>query len=107
MRLPSRVWLVSRKPASQCLLRQHKTPLLWSIYHTIPQKGLKKLMVDNGEWWFMLVEKEVAFVKVQPRKGGSFMVTIPKEAVNLLRVKDGERLKVFVDVENRRLLYQL
>jgi len=54
-----------------------------------------------------LVEKEVAFVKVQPRKGGSFMVTIPKEAVKLLAIKDSERLKVSVDVENRRVVYQL
>ena len=54
-----------------------------------------------------VVETEVAFVKVQPRKGGSFMVTIPKEAVKLLGIKNGERLKVFVDVENRRIAYQL
>lgn len=30
-----------------------------------------------------------------------------KEAVNLLEIKDGERLKVSVDVENRRILYRL
>jgi len=55
----------------------------------------------------MLVEREVAFVKLQPRKGGSFMVTVPKEIMNLLGLSDRERLKVLVDVEKRRLIYQL
>jgi len=55
----------------------------------------------------MLVEREVAFVKLQPRKGGSFMVTVPKDVVKLLGLSDRERLKVLVDVEKRRLVYQI
>ena len=54
-----------------------------------------------------MVEVEVAFVKVQPRKGGSFMVTIPKDAVKMLGIKDNERMKVFVDEELKRVTYQL
>ncbi len=52
-------------------------------------------------------EKEIAFVKVQPRKSGSFMVTIPSDAAKILGIKDNERLKVLVDPENKRLIYQL
>jgi len=54
-----------------------------------------------------LVEKEVDFVKVQLRKGGSFMVTVPKAIVRLLGIKGGETLKVLIDVDNRRIVYQL
>ena len=54
-----------------------------------------------------MVEKEMAFVKVQPRKAGSFMVTIPRDAVRELGIVDNERLKVLVDVEMKRIVYQL
>jgi len=54
-----------------------------------------------------MVEEEVAFVKVQPRKAGSFMVTIPAEAVRRLEIKRKDRLKVLVDKEERRIIYQL
>ena len=54
-----------------------------------------------------MVEEEVAFVKVQPRKAGSFMVTIPVEAVRMLELKGEDRLKVLVDKEKRRIIYQL
>lgn len=54
-----------------------------------------------------MVEKEIAFVKVQPRKAGNFMVTIPKEVVHKLGIFDNERLKVLVDVERKRIIYQL
>ena len=54
-----------------------------------------------------MVEVEVDFVKVQPRKGGSFMVTIPKDAVRMIGIVDHERLKVSVDVEKKRIIYQL
>jgi antitoxin component of MazEF toxin-antitoxin module len=53
------------------------------------------------------VEKEVDFVKVQPRKSGSFMVTIPSAAVKELGIKDNERLKVLIDPESRRIIYEL
>ena len=36
-----------------------------------------------------MVEKEVAFVKVQPRKRGGFMVTLPKPIARLLDIKGG------------------
>ncbi len=54
-----------------------------------------------------MVEKEVAFVKVQPRKAGGFMVTIPREAVRRLEIKREDRLKVLVDKEKRCIIYQL
>ncbi len=53
-----------------------------------------------------MVEEEVAFVKVQPRKAGSFMVTIPMEAVKRLEIKRDDRLKVLVDKEKRCIIYQ-
>jgi len=54
-----------------------------------------------------MVEREVDFVNVQPRKGGSFMVTIPSLAVKELGIKDRERLKVIIDIEKKRVIYQL
>lgn len=49
---------------------------------------------------------EVDFVKIQLRKSGSFMVTIPKQAVEALELKGGERLKVLIDKENKKIIYQ-
>jgi len=49
----------------------------------------------------------VSFVKVQPRKAGGFMVTIPMEAVKRLKIKREDRLKVLVDKEKRCIIYQL
>ena len=54
-----------------------------------------------------MVEEEVAFVKVQLRKAGSFMVTIPIEAVRKLDIKREDRLKVLVDKEKRCIIYQI
>jgi len=54
----------------------------------------------------MLTETEIDFVKVQLRRSGSFMVTIPKQAVNMLDLKSGERLKVSVDKESKKIIYQ-
>jgi antitoxin component of MazEF toxin-antitoxin module len=54
----------------------------------------------------MLTETEIDFVKVQLRRSGSFMVTIPKQAVNILDLKGGERLKVSVDKESKKIIYQ-
>ena len=48
----------------------------------------------------------MAFVKIQPRKSGSFMVTIPKDAIRILDIKDNERMKVLVDQEKKRVIYQ-
>ena len=52
------------------------------------------------------MEQEIDFIKVQLRKSGSFMITIPKQAVETLNLKSGERLKVFIDKEYKRIIYQ-
>jgi bifunctional DNA-binding transcriptional regulator/antitoxin component of YhaV-PrlF toxin-antitoxin module len=54
-----------------------------------------------------LVEKEIAFVKVQLRKAGNFMVTIPKDAAKAIGIIDNERLKVFIDIDKKRIIYEL
>jgi len=51
-------------------------------------------------------EQEIAFVKVQPRKAGNFMVTLPAEVVAILKIKDNERVKVVFDKDKRRVIYQ-
>ena len=51
-------------------------------------------------------EEEIAFVKVQPRKAGNFMVTLPIEVANALKLKDNERAKVLFDREKKRVIYQ-
>ena len=55
----------------------------------------------------MVGELEVAFVKVQPRARGNYMVTVPNEAVKLLGIKDNERTKVYVDKEKRRVIFEI
>jgi bifunctional DNA-binding transcriptional regulator/antitoxin component of YhaV-PrlF toxin-antitoxin module len=55
----------------------------------------------------VVVETEVAFVKVQPRARGNYMVTIPREAVKMLGIKDNERTKVYVDKEKRRAIFEI
>ena len=54
-----------------------------------------------------MTEIEVAFVKIQPRARGNFMVTVPNEAVRFLGIKDNERTKVYVDKEKRRVIYEI
>ncbi len=53
-----------------------------------------------------MTEMEIDFVKVQLRKSGSYMVTIPKKAVESLGIKGGDALKVLVDQEIKRIIYQ-
>jgi len=55
-----------------------------------------------------MVEEEVAFVKTQPRKSGSIMITIPAEAVKKLGIKkeDRRKIKVLIDEDKKRLIYQ-
>lgn len=55
----------------------------------------------------MVVEIEVAFVKVQPRARGNYMVTIPSEAVKILGIKDNERTKVYVEKEKKRVIFEI
>jgi bifunctional DNA-binding transcriptional regulator/antitoxin component of YhaV-PrlF toxin-antitoxin module len=52
-------------------------------------------------------EVEVAFVKVQQRARGNYMVTIPSEAVKMLGIKDNERTKVYVDKEKKKIIFEL
>jgi len=52
------------------------------------------------------MEMEIDFVKVQLRKSGSFMITIPKQAAEMLNIKSGDRLKVSIDKENKKIIYQ-
>ena len=59
--------------------------------------------------WLMVVvlpEEEVAFVKVQPRKAGNFMVTLPAEVASILKLKDNEKVKVLFDRDKKRVIYQ-
>jgi hypothetical protein len=53
-----------------------------------------------------LPEEEVAFVKVQPRKAGNFMMTLPADIAVTLKLKDNERVKVLFDRERKRVIYQ-
>jgi len=55
----------------------------------------------------MVSEIEVAFVKVQPRARGNYMVTIPSEAVKMLGIKNNERTKVYVDKEKKRVIFEI
>jgi bifunctional DNA-binding transcriptional regulator/antitoxin component of YhaV-PrlF toxin-antitoxin module len=54
-----------------------------------------------------VADAEVAFVKIQPRARGSYMVTIPREAVKMLGIKDNERTKVYVDKEKKRVIFEI
>jgi hypothetical protein len=46
-------------------------------------------------------EEGVAFVKVQPRIAGDFMVTLPADVAAALKLKDNERVKVLFDREKK------
>jgi bifunctional DNA-binding transcriptional regulator/antitoxin component of YhaV-PrlF toxin-antitoxin module len=55
----------------------------------------------------VVVDIEVAFVKVQPRARGNYMVTIPSDAVKMLGIKDNERTKVYVDKDKKRVIFEI
>ncbi len=50
---------------------------------------------------------EIDFVKIQKRVGGSFLVTIPSDAVKALKIVDNERMKVLLDKEGKRVIFEL
>jgi antitoxin component of MazEF toxin-antitoxin module len=50
---------------------------------------------------------EIDFVKIQKRVGGSFLVTIPSEAVKALRIVDNDKMKVLMDREAKRVIFEL
>ena len=52
-------------------------------------------------------EIEIGKVKIQPRKAGGFMITLPMAAAKILQIKGNEQLRVFLDFENRRVIYEL
>lgn len=54
-----------------------------------------------------MVRVEMSTVKVQPRKAGGFMVTIPVAVTKLIGIKDSEILNVFVDIDKREIIYKL
>ena len=54
-----------------------------------------------------MVELEVGKVKIQKRKGGSFLVTIPSAAVKILQIKDNEFMTVSVDVDDSSVTFKL
>jgi len=51
--------------------------------------------------------KEIDIVKVQRRPTGSFMVTIPIEVIRDFDIKSGEKAKVLVEQEPKRIIYEL
>jgi hypothetical protein len=60
-------------------------------------------MVVDGE---PTLEEEIAFVKVQKRVAGNFMVTIPGDIVANLKLKGGEKVKVLYDKGEKKVVFQ-
>jgi len=56
-----------------------------------------------------MVRRELKTVKVQARKGlsNTCIVTIPKPIVTLLGIKQGDRLKVYMDIEKKEIIYKI
>ena len=54
-----------------------------------------------------MVKAEMGSVKIQPRKAGGFMITLPKAIVRGLELNGNEKMKVFVDFEKREVIYKL
>jgi hypothetical protein len=54
-----------------------------------------------------MVKAEIGTVKVQPRKTGGYMVTIPVAAIRGLGIKDNEDMTVYVDFDNKEITYKL
>ena len=55
---------------------------------------------------YMALE-EIDFVTIQKRVAGSYLVTIPAPAIKALGIKDSERMKVYLDRENSRVVFEL
>ena len=52
------------------------------------------------------MEELIDLVRIQARKAGNYMATIPADIVSVLKPKPGERVKVFFDKEKKRVIYQ-
>ncbi len=52
--------------------------------------------------------KEVKILTILGKPPGRFLLTIPKrEIAQTLGIKGGEKVKVYVDSEKRRIMYEL
>jgi hypothetical protein len=54
-----------------------------------------------------MVRVQAGTVKLQPRKAGGFMLTLPISIARGLSLNDNVKLKVFVDYEEREIVYKL
>lgn len=54
-----------------------------------------------------LVRVQAGTVKLQPRKAGGFMVTLPISVARGLGLNDAVQLDVFVDYEEKEVVYKL
>ena len=54
----------------------------------------------------VVTEKRVTDVIIQRRPQGSYMVTIPLEIVNDLKLKARERVDVYVDKAKKKVCYK-
>jgi antitoxin component of MazEF toxin-antitoxin module len=54
-----------------------------------------------------MVEIDIGTVKIQRRKGGSLLVTIPSAAVKILQIKGQEQMDVSIDVENASVIFKI
>ncbi|MEM2936555.1 MAG: AbrB/MazE/SpoVT family DNA-binding domain-containing protein [Candidatus Bathyarchaeia archaeon] len=52
-------------------------------------------------------QEETAIIKVQRRPTGSFMVTIPIEVIRAFDIKEGDKVKVLIERERRRVIYEI
>ncbi len=54
-----------------------------------------------------MVRVQAGTVKLQPHKAGGFMLTLPISIARGLGLKDNVPLEVFVDYEEREVVYKL
>lgn len=54
-----------------------------------------------------MVKVEMGTVKVQPRKAGGYMITLPVAIAKGLKINDSEILNVFVDFEEKEIIYKI
>lgn len=51
-------------------------------------------------------EEEITIVKVQRRPAGSFMATISMEVVRTFDIKEGEKIRVLIERQRKRIVYE-
>jgi archaellum component FlaG (FlaF/FlaG flagellin family) len=77
-----------------------------TTYNHIWREPLKELWLQRVVDGDPTVEEEIAFVKVQVRKAGNCMVTIPGDVAEDLELKGGERVKVLYDKGKKKVVFQ-